>query len=77
MMLSQAARLALIGLACGVAGAYAITRLLTSFLYEVSPGDPLTFAGVCAVLLLVALSAAYLPARRAAGLNPVSALKWE
>jgi putative ABC transport system permease protein len=77
MMLSQAARLAFVGLACGVAGAWGVTRLLTSFLYEVRPGDPVTFAGVCVVLLVVALAASYLPARRAAGLDPARALKWE
>lgn len=76
-MLSQAVGLAVVGLVCGVAFAWAVTRLLIAFLYEVKPGDPLTFACVCAGLLGVALVASYAPARRAARVDPVVALKWE
>lgn len=77
MMIAQAAKLAVIGLALGVGGAWAVTRLLTSFLYEISPGDPLTFSFVCAVLLAVAVAAGFVPACRAASIDPVTALKWE
>jgi predicted lysophospholipase L1 biosynthesis ABC-type transport system permease subunit len=66
-----------VGAAAGVVGALAGTRLLASLLYEVSPTDPLTLGGVCAVLGLVALAAAYLPARRATRIDPAIALRAE
>jgi len=77
MMISQAVTLALIGLACGVAIAWPAARLLRSFLYGIKPSDPLTFAAVCAVLLAVSAAATFMPARRAAKVDPVRALKWE
>jgi predicted permease len=77
MMISQAIAVAVIGLGCGVACAWAATRLLRTFLYEVKPTDPLTFAGVCAALLSVSIAASYLPARRATRVDPMRALKWE
>jgi predicted permease len=77
MFLSEAAVLAVVGLSCGVACAWAVTRLLRAFLYEVKPTDLATFVCVCAGLLAVAALASYLPARRAAHVDPVTALKWD
>jgi len=61
----------------GLAGALALTRILTGFLYEVSPTDPATLAVVVALLVSVALLASYLPARRAARVDPSRALREE
>ncbi|HEX4770942.1 MAG TPA: ABC transporter permease [Bryobacteraceae bacterium] len=77
MILSEAAALALAGLGCGVVCAWAVTRLLRAFLYEVKPTDLATFVCVCAGLLVVAALASYGPARRAARVDPVTALKWD
>jgi predicted permease len=65
------------GLALGLAGSFAITRLLTGFLFGVSPLDPETFIAVPLLLLLTALLACYLPARRATRVNPIDALRAE
>ena len=59
------------------AGALASSRLLGALLFHVSPTDPLTVAGVCVLLLAVATLAGYLPARRAARIDPVEALRAE
>jgi ABC-type antimicrobial peptide transport system permease subunit len=64
-----------VGLAVGLAGALAVTRVLRALLFEVSATDPLTFAAVVALLAAVALVAAYLPARRAARVDPAVALR--
>jgi predicted permease len=77
LMLRQGMTLAGIGLVLGLAGAIAASRLLSSMLFEVKPGDPLTYAGVAVLLGLVALSATYLPARRAARVDPLVALRIE
>ena len=77
MMISQAVILALIGMVCGVVLAWPAARLLRAFLYEIKPSDPLTFAAVCTVLLAVSAAASFMPARRAARVDPVRALKWE
>ena len=68
-------RLAAIGVACGLAAAAACTRLMSSLLFEVSPLDPLTFAGVPLILVLAAALASYVPAWRAALVDPVEALR--
>lgn len=75
MVLRQGLVLTAIGLAFGLAGALALTRLMASLLYGVSPTDPLTFTAVPCLLLSVALLATYLPARKAASVQPVEALK--
>jgi ABC-type lipoprotein release transport system permease subunit len=70
-------KLALAGLAIGIGGALAVTRLMRTLLFEVTPTDPITFAGVAILLLLVALLACFFPARRASSFNPVDALRHE
>ncbi len=77
MVLRESTWIALAGIAAGLAGALALTRLVKSMLYGVSPNDPLTIGGGVAVLLLVALGASWIPARRAAGVQPMEALRHE
>ncbi len=69
--------LCLAGLVIGVPSAVAATRVLSSFLYNTKPGDPIAFAAVSVLLVLVALMAAYIPARRAMQVDPMVALRWE
>lgn len=75
MVVGSGTALVAAGLVLGAAGAAATTRLLHEVLYEISPTDPLTFAGVALLLLATALVAAYLPARRAARVDPMVALR--
>jgi ABC-type antimicrobial peptide transport system permease subunit len=77
MVLAHALRLAVIGLAAGCAGAFALTGLLRTMLYDVKPTDPITFAGVAAILLAVAAVATAVPAMRATRIDPLTALKAE
>jgi predicted permease len=77
MVLGQGARLAIIGVAIGLAAAAGLTRLMSKILYGVSALDPLTFTIVAVVLTLVALAACYIPARRAMNVDPIIALRYE
>jgi len=75
MILRQGLIPAFLGVAAGLAGAFGLTRLMESLLYGVKPGDPISFFGVAAILLMVALGAVLIPARRAVSLDPVTALR--
>ncbi len=77
LVVGQGLRLTAVGIALGVVGALALTRLMQSLLFEVSPQDPLTFVAGAAFLLVVGLLASYLPARRAARVDPAVALRAE
>jgi len=77
LVLWQGLVTALIGVAIGIAGAVVLTRTLRSFLFGLSPTDPLTFAAVALLLMLVGLLACYVPARRAARVDPMEALRYE
>jgi predicted permease len=75
IVLGQSLRLVLAGLALGVAVSLVVTRVLTGFLYGVSPTDPLTLLAVVLLLIAIALLAGFVPARRAASIDPVTALR--
>ena len=77
LILGQGVKMALAGVALGIFLALGLTHLMSSQLFGISPHDPLTFAGVALILLLVALGACYLPARRAMGVDPMVALRHE
>lgn len=77
MALREAGLLAGVGLLLGLGGAVVVSRLLTSFLYGVTPVDPWTYGGAVAFLVVVAGAATWIPARRAAGLDPTEALRKE
>ena len=77
LIVGEGARLAAIGVVVGLAGALAVTRLVEGLLFGVSATDPATFAAVAALLVVVALLASYVPARRAMALDPNAALRYE
>ncbi|HEX8335283.1 MAG TPA: ABC transporter permease [Pyrinomonadaceae bacterium] len=77
MVVGQGMLLVGVGLAVGLAGAYALSRYMSSLLYEVSAADPLTYAGIALLLAAVALLASYIPARRATKVDPMIALRYE
>ena len=77
LILGQGLRLAGIGVALGLAIAYGLTRVLASLLFGVKAADPLTFASVAAILALIALASTLFPARRAAAVEPVEALRYQ
>jgi len=77
MIVNQGLKMVLIGVSLGIVLAFATTRLMERLLYEVKPTDPLTFAGVAFLLVGIALLACWLPARHAAKIDPMEALRHE
>jgi putative ABC transport system permease protein len=77
LVLKQGTMLIAMGLSLGLAAAFALTRVISSFLFAVSPTDPATFATIAFLLGAVALVACYIPARRAAKVDPIVALRYE
>ena len=77
LILKSGMSLVVLGLAIGLAGALALTRLMSTLLFEVSPSDPLTFLAVVFSVILAALLACYIPARRATKVDPLIALRYE
>ena len=77
MVLGQGLVTVAIGLAIGLVGSLLLTRTMRSMLFEVSPNDPLTIAGIALLLMLIAMVASYIPARRATRVDPMIALRYE
>ena len=77
MIVKQGSVLILLGLGIGLAGAYALTRVISSLLFGVTAKDPFTFAAVSVLLAMVALLACYIPALRATKVDPMNALRCE
>lgn len=77
LIISRGIKMAILGASVGLLAALALARLMTQMLYGISPADPLTFAAVALLLLFIALLACYLPARRAASIDPTLALRCE
>ena len=77
LVVGQGLRLGFVGVLIGVAGALAISRIIAGMLYDTGTGDPITYLAVSVIFLGIAIVASYLPARRAARLDPMAALRWE
>jgi predicted permease len=77
LIIGQGVRLSLVGVAIGIAGAFGVTRVMSGFLFGVTPTDPGTFAAVAVLLVGVSVLACYIPARRAMRIDPMVALRYE
>jgi predicted permease len=77
LVVGQGMKLVLAGLVAGVAGAFGVTRFFSSLLFGIAPSDPLTYFGAVLVLVVVALLACYIPAKRAMSVDPLVALRYE
>lgn len=77
LVLGQGLAVTIIGVVIGLAASFALTRFLSSLLFEVGPNDPLIIATVVALMILVSLAACYIPTRRAANVDPLTALRYE
>jgi ABC-type antimicrobial peptide transport system permease subunit len=74
-VVSQGAKVVLVGVAIGIGGAYASTRLLGTLLFGVKPVDPLVFAAMSIIMIGMGVLASYMPARRASAVDPIEALR--
>ena len=77
VVLAQGAKIAVVGILTGLTASFCLTRLMANLLFSVSSADPVTFAAVAVAILLIALLASYLPARRALSVDPIKALRCE
>jgi predicted permease len=77
LVVGEGLKLSAAGIAVGLAGAFAITRVMASLLVGVNPTDPVTFAAIIVLFALIAMTASWIPARRASGLDPISAIREE
>ena len=77
LVVRQGMLLTLVGVALGLAGAFALTRVMSTLLFGVTAKDPLTFGVVAALLIAVAFLACFVPARRATKVDPLTALRYE
>ena len=77
LVMTHGLKLAVAGVGLGLAGAVAMTRLMRTLLYEVSATDPLTYVQVALILIIAAVVACYIPARRATKVDPMIALRYE
>jgi len=75
-VLLDGAKVTVSGVIAGIVGAFALTRLMSAILFNVSASDPLTFAGISVLIVLVSLLASYIPARKASRVDPMVALRY-
>jgi putative ABC transport system permease protein len=77
LVVGQGLLLALIGVVAGLIGAYGLTRFMIALLYDTKATDPATFVGTAAILIMIAMAACYIPARRASKVDPMIALRYD